>query len=180
MNADGCFSSPLGTSVNVAQQQLASGQALGMFGPSSYFSILQQMAGKSTLVAAAFPGTNDPSQTELAVGLGSGFSINAKTKHPAQAEQFLDFLMQPANSDAYAVDTSQVPAIPNSAYQPPDQASKLAEQYIADNKTAPIGNQLYPNPKVVPAWQQANQQMLGGSATPLDVAQAMDQAWDSQ
>jgi hypothetical protein len=51
---------------------------------------------------------------------------------------------------------------------------------MADKKTAPLTNQMWPNPRIVPAQRTATQQMLGGSATPLDVAKAMDQAWDQQ
>ena len=49
---------------------------------------------------------------------------------------------------------------------------------ITDKKTAPLTNQLWPNPRIVPAQRTATQQMLGGG-TPLDVAKAMDKEWDT-
>ena len=174
-----CFAKPLGTSEDIARSLLASGKALGFFGPTSAFHIIQEKT-KDTLVFTAFPASDDPKETLLCVGVGSGLSINAATQHPDEAKKFLAFIMQPENNAAYAVATSQVPATPNDIYKPSDGATAFVVQAIADGKTAPLTNQLWPNPTIVPEQRKVTQMMLGGQATPKDVADAMDKAWDAQ
>jgi raffinose/stachyose/melibiose transport system substrate-binding protein len=100
--------------------------------------------------------------------------------HPEEAKKFIAFMMQPDNNNAYAVTTSQVPAIPNDQFKPTDQAMSYIVAQMKDNKTAPLTNQLWPNPTIVPVQRKTTQMMLGGNATPKDVADAMDKAWDSQ
>jgi raffinose/stachyose/melibiose transport system substrate-binding protein len=179
MNKSGCFSQPLGTSEDVARSLLATGKALGFFGPSSAFKIIQGMT-RDKLVFTTFPATNNPDETLLCVGIGSGLSIYSRTKHPEDAKKFLAFMMEPENTNEYATATSQVPAIPNDKFSASDSATSVILKAMADKKTAPLTNQMWPNPRIVPAQRTATQQMLGGSATPLDVAKAMDQAWDQQ
>src|SRR4051794_16289964 len=111
MNKGGCFVQALGASEEIARSLLASGKALGFFGPSSAFKIIQDMT-QDKLVFTTFPATNNPEETLLCVGLGSGLSVYSKTKYPAQAKMFLDFMMQPENTNAYATATGQVPALP--------------------------------------------------------------------
>lgn len=172
-----CFNKPLGASEDIARQLIASGQALGFFGPSSAFKIIQGMT-QDTLTFAAFPATNDPGETLLCVGVGSGLSGNAATQHPEEVKKFLTFMMDPVNQAAYATATSQVPATPNDVYKPSDGATTVIVEAIAASKTAPLTNQLWPNPTIVPEQRKLTQMMLGGEATPKDVADAMDKAWD--
>lgn len=173
-----CFNKPLGASEDVARQLIASGQALGFFGPSSAFKIIQGMT-QDQLIFTAFPATNDAAQTLLCVGVGSGLSGNAATQHPAEVKKFLAFMMEPANQAAYATATSQVPATPNDVYKPSDAATTYIVDAIAAGKTAPLTNQLWPNPTIVPEQRKFTQMMLGGEASPKDVADAMDKAWDT-
>jgi raffinose/stachyose/melibiose transport system substrate-binding protein len=179
MSQGGCFSQPLGTSEDIARSLLASGKALGFFGPSSAFHIIQEKT-KDNLVFVAFPATNDPKETLLCVGIGSGLSIYSKTKYPAEAKKFLAFMMAPENVNAYATTTSQLPAVPNNQFKASDAAQSYIVKAIADNKTAPLTNQMWPNPLIVPAQRTATQELIGGKASPLDVAKAMDQAWNTK
>lgn len=179
MNKSGCFVQALGTSEDVARSLLATGKALGFFGPSSAFKIIQGMT-QDNLVFTTFPATNNPDETLLCVGIGSGLSIYSKTKYPEQAKKFLAFMMQPENTNEYAILTGQVPALPNDKFSATNSATNLIVKSQAASKTAPLTNQMWPNPRIVPAQRTATQQMLGGSATPADVAKAMDQAWDQQ
>jgi ABC-type glycerol-3-phosphate transport system substrate-binding protein len=177
MNKSGCFVQALGASEEIARSLLASGKALGFFGPSSAFKIIQDMT-QDKLVFTTFPATNNPEETLLCVGLGSGLSVYSKTKYPAQAKMFLDFMMQPENTNAYATATGQVPALPNDSFTASDSATSLIVKAQAEKRTAPLTNQMWPNPTIVPAQRTATQQMLGGSASPVDVAKVMDRAWD--
>jgi raffinose/stachyose/melibiose transport system substrate-binding protein len=179
MNKGGCFVQALGTSEDVARSLLASGKALGFFGPSSAFKIVQGMT-QDKLVFTTFPGSNNPDETLLCVGIGSGLSINSKTKYPEAAKKFMTFMMAPENTNEYAAATGQVPAVPNAGFTATDSATSLILKAQAENKTAPLTNQMWPNPQIVPAQRTATQQMLGGSIAPVDVAKAMDQAWNQQ
>ena len=175
----GCFYQPLGTSEDVARSLLASGRALGFFGPSSAFHIIQEKT-QDKMMFTAFPATNNPAETLLCVGVGSGLSIYSKTKHPAEAKKFLAFMMTPENVNAYATATSQIPAVPNDSFKAADAAMTYILEAIVAKRTAPLTNQMWPNPQIVPAQRTATQEMLGGKASPLDVAKAMDAAWDAK
>jgi raffinose/stachyose/melibiose transport system substrate-binding protein len=171
-----CFNRPLGTSEDVARSLIASGRALGFFGPSSAFKIIQEMTDDE-LVFTAFPATNDPSETLLCVGVGSGLSGNSATEHPEEVRKFLAFMMEPENTAVYASTTGQVPATPNDVYQPDNAATQFIVEQIAAGKTAPLTNQLWPNPTIVPEQRKLTQMMLGEEATPQDITEAMDAAW---
>lgn len=178
LNDGGCFNKPLGTSEDVARQLVASGKALGFFGPSSAFGIIQGMT-QDKLTFTTFAAGNDPAEVLLCVGVGSGLSVNAATQHPEEAKKFIAFMMEPENQAAYATATSQVPALPNQIYQPGDDATKVIMEAIANGKTAPLTNQLWPNPTIVPEQRKYTQMMLGGEVAPKDVTDAMDRAWDT-
>jgi len=92
----------------------------------------------------------------------------------------MTFMMAPENTNEYAAATGQVPAVPNAGFTATDSATSLILKAQAENKTAPLTNQMWPNPQIVPAQRTATQQMLGGSIAPVDVAKAMDQAWNQQ
>jgi raffinose/stachyose/melibiose transport system substrate-binding protein len=179
MNDRGCFSSPLGTSFEIATSQVGSGQALGMFSVSSTFASVQEAAGDDTIVAAALPATNNADDTWLPVAPGGSYGVNAKSDEAKQAlaKKFIDFLMEPANAAAYANASGQAPGITNADFEPTD-ASSLQVQFSADGRTAPVADQLFPTPKVRDAWITNNQALLAGDATPEQVAAAMDAAWD--
>jgi raffinose/stachyose/melibiose transport system substrate-binding protein len=179
MNEEGCFSRPLGTSEDVARQLVATGRALGHFGPSTSFKILQAMNPEAELVFASFPATNDSNDTFMAVGLGSGLSANADTQHPEEAKAFLRFMMEPENVNAYAATTSQVPAIANDSFVADDASQQALMDATAAETTAFVTVQLWPNPQIVPEQRRATQMMLSGEATPENVAEAMDAAWSA-
>ena len=97
----------------------------------------------------------------------------------AAVKKFLAFMMEPENQAAYATATSQVPATPNDVYKPSDVAATYIVDAIAGGKTAPLTNQLWPNPTIVPEQRKLTQMMLGGDASPKDITDAMDKAWDT-
>ena len=132
------------------------------------------------MIFTAFPATNNAAETLLCVGVGSGLSIYSKTKYPVEAKKFLAFMMTPENVNAYATATSQIPAVPNDSFKAADVAMTYILEAIAAKRTAPLTNQMWPNPQIVPAQRTATQEMLGGKASPLDVAKAMDAAWDAK
>ena len=134
MSQGGCFSQPLGTSEDIArlvarQPEKRSASSVRR----SAFHIIQAKT-QDKLVFVAFPATNDPKETLLCVGIGSGLSVNSKTKYPVQAKKFLAFMVEPANVNAYATATSQVPAIPHSQFKASDVAQSYILKAVADEQ----------------------------------------------
>ena len=179
MNKGGCFVQALGTSEDVAARCLAPGKALGFF-----WSVqrLQDHSGHDAGQAGLhhLSGTNNPDETLFCVGIGSGLSINAKTKYPEAAKKFMAFLMQPRTPTSMRSPPGRCPPCRTPDFAAADQRTSLIVKAQAEKKTAPLTNQMWPNPRIVPAQRTATQQMLGGSIAPVDVAKAMDQAWDEK
>ena len=62
----GCFTADAtGTALDIAQGQVASGDALGIVTVSPQISQIEEMAPEGTTFETALPATNDPSQTKL-------------------------------------------------------------------------------------------------------------------
>lgn len=177
MDGRGCFRDPLATDIEAAKAQVAAGDALGMFAHAITFRQVEELAGGGpTITAQSFPGTGNADDTRMAVALGSSFSINAETEYPDLAKEFIAYLMEPENVVKYAAAAQQPPALPNDLYEP-TAGTALALQFAAQGKTFPVPDQLFPNPDIRTAWIVKTQEMLGGLATPEDVARAMDDAW---
>ena len=177
----GCIAQdPLGTSITAAQQEVANGQAMAYFGQSVQETQLQSLAPNDKFVLTSLPSTNDPSQTRLPIYLGGGYGINAKISPsvlPA-AEKFLDFLMEPAQISAWAAATNATPAIPDPNFTPtPSLQAQIAAQ--KSGKFTLVADQFFPNPNVRTVWITTNEKMLAGQASPQDIVDAMDKAWDA-
>lgn len=80
MQDAGCFTKDaLGTSLEIAQEQVAKGDAVGIVTVSNQLADIERLAPEgAAFETAAFPATDDPSATVLPVGLGAGYGVNAK------------------------------------------------------------------------------------------------------
>jgi raffinose/stachyose/melibiose transport system substrate-binding protein len=180
LSADCIAKDPLGTSISAAQAEVANGQAMAYFGQSVQGPQLQALAPSDKFVLTSFPSTNDSSQTRLPIFLDDGYGINAKIA-PSKlgaAEKFLDFLMEPAQIRAWAAATNGTPAIPDPQYAATSatQAQVAAQQ---SGKFTLVADQFFPNPNVRTVWITTNEKMLAGQASPADIVDAMDKAWDA-
>jgi raffinose/stachyose/melibiose transport system substrate-binding protein len=177
----GCFAKdPDGTSVNAAQAEVANGQALSYIGQSNQYPMLAQLAPSDTFASTSFPSTNNPNDTRLAVAIESTYGINAKLTGAKleAAERFLDFMTQPAENRKLATALGDAPALPDSSFVPGPGVVAL-EQFTRDGKTTLVPDQFFPNPNVRTDWITTNEKMLAGQATPNDIVNAMDHAWDT-
>jgi len=178
----GCFArDPLGTDITALQAMVAQGQALGYFGQSLQLTQLEALATDKKFVHTTFPATDDEDETRMSIALQGSFGVNAKTD-PGKldtAKDFLAFLMQPENVRKIAEATSSVPAIPDPEFKVSGPTEAQVEALESGNFTL-VPDQFFPNPNVRLTWITMNQKMIAGDATPLELAEAMDAAWDER
>jgi len=174
----GCFGDKaLGLSFEQAQTEVGAGHYLGMFAPASTFAGLTATNASAKFSVAAFPATDNADETWLPVALGGSYAVNANTQNAEAAKAFVDFLLQPENVAPYVAATGQAPVLPNKDFVP-DDVTKLQIAMGDAGKTAPVCDQIFPNPKVRAVWISQNEAMLAGKVEPKDITQAMDDAWD--
>lgn len=181
MNDAGCFTAnALGTSGDVAQAQVVSGDAVGMVNVSNAIAYLETAAPQGTTFStAAFPATDDASQTVLPVALGAGYGVNAKSKNKDLAMKFMDFIMSDEGMQV-AVDVGKVfPSQPVANYKPTPALAGVAEQ-AQGKKIAAFPDQTWPNSVVAQTFSDELQKFLGGQASQEDVLKAMDEAYKQQ
>ncbi|WP_342373089.1 extracellular solute-binding protein [Propioniciclava soli] len=178
MRDAGCFrESPLGTSIEVAHEQVATGEALGIVTVSQQISTIQEAAPEGAeFVTAPFPATDNAADTVLPVGLGAGYGVNAKAENPELALKLIDYYMSQEGLQT-AVDVgSNFPSIPLEGYTPSAVLSGVADQ-AQTGKTAPYPDQLWPNANVNQVYQDQLQQLLGDRTTVADALATMDTAF---
>jgi raffinose/stachyose/melibiose transport system substrate-binding protein len=178
MNDAGCFTKDaLGTSTDVAQTQVVSGEAVGTINVSNVIVNLQTTAPQGTTFSTApLPATDDASKTVLPVGLGAGYGVNAKSKNKELAMKFMDFIMSEEGMQV-AVEVGKVfPSQPVANFKPSPALAGVAEQ--AQSKLiAAFPDQTWPNAALTQTFSDELQKFLGGQASVDDVLKAMDGAY---
>lgn len=173
----GCFTADaLGTSLEVAQQSVASGDAVGIVTVSNQIGDIERMAPEgTTFETAALPATDDPSETVLPVGLGAGYGVNAKG-NVELGKKFLQFYMSEQGLQT-ALDAGSIfPSVPVEGFTPIPTLAGVAEQVQSD-KTAAFPDQTWPDANVTQVFQDELQKLLGGQATVDEALNAMDEAY---
>lgn len=170
----GCFTADAtGTALDIAQGQVAKGDALGIVTVSPQISTIEKMApAGTTFETAAFPATNDPSQTKLTVALGAGYGVNAKSKHVDLAKKFVDLYMSEEGLKIALENSSIYPSAPVEGWTPPASLAGVAEQAGSD-QTAPIQ---YMEAPVEKAYLDGMQTFIGGRSSGGDLLKQMDAA----
>lgn len=174
MVAAGCFTpSATGTAVNVAQGQLAKGEALGMVTVSPQIATIEGMAPTgTTFETAPFPATDNASDTKLTVALGAGYGVNAKSKHIDLAKKFVDLYMSQDGLKIALQQSSIYPSAPVSGWKAPAELAGAAE-LVKKGQTAPI---IYMEAPVDKAYQDGLQTFIGGNLSGEDLLKQMDTA----
>ncbi|GAA3386671.1 ABC transporter substrate-binding protein [Cryptosporangium minutisporangium] len=178
MEKRGCFSAnPLGTSVENAVSQVASGKSVGMIHVTSGLNQLKAEAPSGTEFGMfAVPATDNQADTRMPGAAGGSYAVNAKAKNKDLAQEFIDFLGTPEAINAYAQETGNLPGIPNDEFKADPALQPLIDAQKA-GKTVPFMDQLWPNPKVQNVHFAAIQDMFSGKATPDQVLARMDEAY---
>lgn len=177
MQDAGCFTKDaLGTSLEIAQEQVAKGDAVGIVTVSNQLADIERLAPEgAAFETAAFPATDDPSATVLPVGLGAGYGVNAKG-NVELATKFIDFYMSDAGLQVALKAGSIFPSVPVEGFEPTPTLSGVAEQAQGD-KTAAFPDQTWPNSNVTQVYLDELQKLLGGNTTVADALAAMDAAF---
>lgn len=178
MQKAGCFSKDtLGTSLEVAQGQVAKGEALGIVTVSNQIGDVERAAPEgTTFQTAALPATDTPAETVLPVGLGSGYGVNAKAKNKALANKFMEFYLSDEGMKV-ALDAGSIfPSIPQTDFKPSATLAGVSEQ-VQNGKTAAFPDQTWPNSNVTQVYQDQVQKVLGGQTSVTDALSAMDAAY---
>lgn len=177
MQDAGCFTKDtLGTSLEIAQEQVAKGDAVGIVTVSNQISDIEGYASEgTTFETAAFPATDDAAETILPVGLGAGYGVNAKG-NVELAKKFIDFYMSDEGMNIALEVGSIFPSIAVDGFEPIPTLSGVAEQVQSD-RTAAFPDQSWPNSNVNQVYMDGLQKLLGGQATVADSLKAMDDAY---
>ncbi|WP_210481106.1 ABC transporter substrate-binding protein [Naasia sp. SYSU D00948] len=175
----GCFTADAtGTSVDVAQGQVAKGEALGIVTVSPVITAIADAAPEgTTFQTAPFPATDDASETFLPVGLGAGYGVNAKSKNIDLAKKFVDFYMSDAGLKIAVELASIYPSAPVEGYTPPESLAGVAEQAQGD-QTASFPDQTWPNAVVNQTYLDGLQAFIGGQTTAEDLLAQLDSAYN--
>jgi raffinose/stachyose/melibiose transport system substrate-binding protein len=178
MEKAGCFQdSPTGTSYDNAMGLVGKGDALGSVGVAVIADMIRQKAPAGTaLRSAPFPATDDPNGTYLPAGPLQINAISAKTKNPELAKQFLDYMMDPAQLKLTGKLTGYVPPFPVAGFKPNVEAQPIIE-YQEKDRTTPIVDQWWPNPKVQEALYVGVLDLAGGKSSARQVVTNMDEAF---
>jgi raffinose/stachyose/melibiose transport system substrate-binding protein len=176
MFKDGCFGDgSIGRTRDQASAEVSAGHALGIVDVGAVLAVLQKAAPKSQFVIASMPATNN-GKTYITALPGFVTTINAKTKNPATAQAFLDFMGTPEASLTYANGFASVPVLPNPKFKAPAELKDFAA-LIAGNKFAPLETL---QAQVQSTLNQSVQSMLLGNDTPRGVAEKMQAAYKKQ
>ncbi|MGC5170660.1 ABC transporter substrate-binding protein [Microbacterium sp. DT81.1] len=176
----GCFTEDAtGTALDIAQGQVADGEAIGIITVSPQINTIQEMAPEgTTFQTAAFPATDDPSETVLPVGLGAGYGVNAKSKNIDLAKKFVDlYLSEEGLKIAVENNPGIFPSGPVEGYTPPETLAGVAEQAQSD-LTVAFPDQTWPNAVVNDTYISGLQAFIGGQSSSAELLEQMDAAWN--
>ncbi|RPE77820.1 MULTISPECIES: ABC transporter substrate-binding protein [unclassified Frondihabitans] len=179
MNKAGCFSkSPNGVSLDTAQTQVAKGDAVGIVTVGNQIATIQgKAASGTTFETAAFPATDNSSDTYLPVALGAGYGVNANSKNQALAKKFIEFFMSKNGIDSAIKSGSIFPSISNGTFTHDKVLDGVLEQ-AAGTKTTAFPDQLWPNSNVQQVTTNQLQNILGGTTSSSAALEQMDKAYN--
>jgi raffinose/stachyose/melibiose transport system substrate-binding protein len=173
----GCFNNGYtGTEYTASLRQLADGKAAMAVQVTESLPAIKSDNPKGQFAMFPFPGVNGPpSSIFIPVGANDGFGISQSTQHLPEAEQFVDWLNQPANAKKFA-DALGDPVIGGSV---PHLSSdlKLMEPKLAKNETTTYMDQFWPNSQLQPVHFAVIQEVLTHQISVSQALKKMDQAY---
>lgn len=178
MQEAGCFQdNALGTVYEDALDMVAKGDAMASVQVNASLAAIRQGAPDGTeFTLAPLPATDDESETRMAAAMGAAYGINAKAKNMEGAKQLIEFLTSDEGQNVYNTPIAAIPALGSSSFEP-DPALDSLTQYLADGKTDPFMDQLWPNAKVQQVHFEVLQQLLAGDIDSKGALAQMDAAY---
>ncbi|MGI0519467.1 extracellular solute-binding protein [Microbacterium maritypicum] len=119
-------------------------------------------------------GKGDP---EELTGAPEGFGISKTTKHPEEAERFLEFLLSKESGIAYAEQAGELSAVVGAVDDAdvPEISKELAQGIVDASAMTTWLDNAY-DPQIVQAYLSETQLMLSGQQTPEGVMSAVQEA----
>jgi raffinose/stachyose/melibiose transport system substrate-binding protein len=178
MNDAGCFTADAtGVSLDIAQGQVAKGEAVGIVDVTPAIANIASLAPEgTTFETAPFPATNDPADTKLPVGFGAGYAVNAKSKNIDLAKKFVDFYMSQEGLNIALESGSIYPSVPVDGYTAPDALAGIADLAHGDS-AQPLFDATWPNASVGQAYSDGIQGFLTGQLSRDEILKRMDAAF---
>lgn len=178
MNGAGCFQpGAAGGGFDAITAGITQGTSLGAFVPGGAATELMNSTQGLKLEIRPFPPASGQKPFLLA-SPNYAIAINAKADDAQKkaAQEFLNWLAEPANAAQFTKLEGQVPitGVEN---------AELAPQYapvkdlLAKGEYAPLPNLEWPNPAVYDALAKGTQGLLSGQGDVRSVLEAMDKAW---
>jgi raffinose/stachyose/melibiose transport system substrate-binding protein len=112
----------------------------------------------------------------MAAAMGAAYGINAKAKNMDGARKLIDYLTSDEGQSVYNTPIAAIPALGSQSFKP-DKALDTLTQYLADGKTDPFMDQLWPNAKVQQVHFEVVQQLLAGDIDSKAALAKMDAAY---
>ena len=177
MNEAGCFGEgALGRSRQQGSEAVAAGQALGQVDVGGQKAVMQEIAPDTRFLITGMPATEDAADTFITALPGYTVSVNAEAENPTAARAFMDFLATPEAGVIYAGMFSAVPILPNDQYEAPEDLADFAA--LVESGGIALLAQIGGN-SVQQVLNEQVQAMILGDATPVDVAERMQEAFDA-
>jgi raffinose/stachyose/melibiose transport system substrate-binding protein len=168
---------PDGTTYEQQTSMVATGKAAMAVQVTSVLANFRQAAASpDDLGMFPFPGGDDASKLWIPAGIVVGLGVSARARNAAKAKQFIAFLGEQKNLNAWA---SAVSAIPFSR----DATTKLDPvlspflPIIDAGRAVPFMDQRWPNAEVQPAHFAAVQDLLAGRTDVKGALAQMDKAY---
>lgn len=173
----GCFQPGAeGGGFDAITNGLAQGTSVGSFIPSGAAVEIS----KAAPAEAEFAVEPFPAESGEPMVLGSSnytLSINAKAKNKQAAQDFLEWMAEPAQQQRYYELSGELPV---SAFDKLDLSGTIyapVADLLKNKQYTPLPNNIWPNPSVYEALQTGGQGLLTGQTTIDQVLQSMDAAW---
>lgn len=178
MQDAGCFQeNALGTVYEDALDLVAKGEAMASVQVNASLAAIRQGAPDGTeFTLAPLPATDDESETRMAAAMGAAYGINADASNPEGATRLIEFLTSDEGQNVYNTPIAAIPALGSSSFEP-DPALDSLTQFLAEGKTDPFMDQLWPNAKVQQVHFEVLQQLLAGDIDSEGALAQMDAAY---
>jgi raffinose/stachyose/melibiose transport system substrate-binding protein len=123
-----------------------------------------------------FPGSDDAAKLWIPAGIVVGLGVAAHARNPAKAKEFVEFLGQQENINAWATAVSAIP-FKRDASTRIDPVLKDFLPIIDSSRAVPFMDQRWPNAEVQPAHFAAVQDLLAGKTDVKGALGQMDTAY---
>jgi len=164
----GCFNdSAQGADMFEASRILSEGESIGMVTIGQYMGIINNPG----LTLAPLPGSNDPSESKIAVAPSTSAAVNAKAKNPELAKKFVAFLATPEMNELFECNVADgLGSLPITATDGPGKCDESAFDqaaltYVQEGRTGGFPDQTWPSPDVQMALQLGMQEAVFGGRT---------------